>query len=50
MKLTNICTGGTFECDDEMGKRLLAEGGYERADAPAPVKKAAPRRSTTTEK
>ena len=50
MELQNIATGGVFECDDEMGNRLLAEGGYTTTKEAAPVKKApakhAPRKAT----
>lgn len=49
MKLTNLATGGTFECDDILGNRLLAEGGYEKVGAepaaPAEPVKAAPRKA-----
>ena len=34
MELRSTCTGGIFSCDDEMGNRLLAEGGYEKVGAP----------------
>ena len=30
MELRNLATGGVFGCSDEMGNRLLAEGGYEK--------------------
>ena len=33
MELRNLSTGGVFGCSDEMGERLLAEGGYEKVDA-----------------
>ncbi len=49
MEIRNTATGGVFECSDEMGNRLIAEGGYEAVDAPKPVKKAAPRRTHKTE-
>ena len=47
MQVRNLATGGEFGCSDEMGNRLLAEGGYEKVGAePAAPKKAAPRRRT----
>ena len=55
MELRNLATGGVFECSDEMGNRLLAEGGYEKVGAEpaapqkAPAKKAAPRRTHKAE-
>ena len=33
MELRNLSSGGVFGCSDEMGERLLAEGGYEKVDA-----------------
>lgn len=43
MEIRNIATGGQFSCSDEMGERLLAEGGYEKVGAEpekAPVRRA----------
>ena len=45
MEIRNIATGGQFSCSDEMGERLLAEGGYEKVGAEtAPPRKAPARR------
>ena len=43
MELRNLSSGGVFGCSDEMGERLLAEGGYEKVGAEpekAPVRRA----------
>jgi len=46
MELRNLSTGGVFGCSDEMGNRLLAEGGYEKVGAEtAPPQKAPARRA-----
>ena len=49
MELRNKATGGVFSCDDEMGNRLLAEGGYEKVSArleqPSDLHKPAVKRS-----
>jgi hypothetical protein len=52
MELKNLVTGGVFECSDEMGNRLIAEGGYEAVgDEPkkAPAKRTSSRRTHKTE-
>lgn len=49
MELRNLVTGGVFECGDEQGNRLIAEGGYEKVSArleqPSELHKPAVKRS-----
>jgi len=45
MELRNLSTGGVFGCSDEMGERLLAEGGYEVVGAEPAPRKAPARRA-----
>ena len=45
MEIRNIATGGQFSCSDEMGERLLAEGGYEKVGAEPAPRKAPARRA-----